>query len=369
MYESLYLHIPFCKSRCAYCDFTTEALSQDDPKMDAYVEGLIGAIRAAVHDGSLAHIRTIYLGGGTPTHLGHGRLIELAYLLSLSINLEQVHEYTVEANPESLTSSLVKDLFALGVSRLSLGVQSFVDEELAALGRAHTAEQARTTVRVAQERFESISLDLMCGIPGQTKDTWQYSLEQALALSPTHLSIYPLHIEVGTALAQAIDDGRQEEPNEDEQAEFMEHAAGTLVEAGYHRYEVASYAKPGFESLHNTAYWSGSSYLGLGYGAASMLNNSDGTRQRCKGGEEPEVLSAAEAAAEDLFLAMRMSRGVESEQLLRASLLLPRTVEVFGELLKLGLVERVEGRYLPTHRGWLLGNELYARVWDLAIQK
>ncbi|MCL2530486.1 MAG: radical SAM protein, partial [Coriobacteriia bacterium] len=201
-YESLYLHIPFCKKRCAYCDFTTEAVAQDDPVMDEYLAQLISEIRQATKKGELAQIRTIYLGGGTPTHLGHKRLVELAYLLSLNIKLEQVEEYTIEANPESLTEAIVNDLFALGVNRLSLGVQSFVDSELKTLGRIHDADRAKKAVADARGRFTNISLDLMCGIPGQTADSWQYSLEQALLQSPEHLSIYPLQLEEGTELAQ-----------------------------------------------------------------------------------------------------------------------------------------------------------------------
>jgi len=383
MYEALYLHIPFCRKRCAYCDFTTEALPPDDPAMDAYLAALMSEIRQAAKRGELAAIRTIYLGGGTPTHLGHARLVELAYLLALNLKVEKVEEYTLEANPESLTAKMVNDLFALGVNRLSLGVQSFVDSELETLGRIHDAAAAIRAAGEARARFENISLDLMCGIPGQTTASWQYSLEQALALNPEHLSIYPLQIEEGTELGQR--DGAwcpnllsranwgtkprpsaPQLPDEDEQAEFMEQAARFLQAHGYHRYEVASYAKPGFESKHNTAYWQGTPYLGLGTAAASMSNLPDGTRQRSKNGEEPEFLTAEEACAEDLFLAMRMARGICEEQLKQASKLLPRAQEVFSELEQLELISHQDGRYLPTDKGWLLGNELYGRIWQLA---
>ena len=335
--------------------------------------------------GDLTHIRTLYIGGGTPTYWGHARLVELGYLLSLSIMLEQVQEYTLEANPESLTTTLVNDLYALGVNRLSLGVQSFVDSELASLGRIHDAAQAISAVACARGRFGNISLDLMCGIPGQTKASWQYTLEQALQLAPEHLSVYPLQIEEGTPLAQQVGQGMgqgtascptsmgQEAvpcpmlPDEDEQAEFMELAADFLNRHGYHRYEVASYAKPGYESKHNTGYWTGVSYLGLGRGAASMFNLPDGTRQRRKNGEEPELLSAEETCAEDLFLAMRMARGVSDEQLVRASVLLPQVSDVFNELQSLGLIAFCDNYWQPTKKGWLLGNELYARIWSLAL--
>ncbi|MDR1088901.1 MAG: radical SAM family heme chaperone HemW [Coriobacteriales bacterium] len=366
MYELLYIHLPFCRQRCAYCNFVTEAVPEDDPHMDAYLERLMRDIRAAAHAGELEHIRTMYLGGGTPTHFGHARLVELAYLLSLSIRLEQVEEYTVEANPDSLTPALAKDLYALGANRLSVGVQSFVDSELAVLGRLHTADQAAQTIRESRTRFENLSLDLICGIPGQTETSWQYSLEQALSLEPEHLSIYPLQVDHGTPLAQAINSGALSAVDEDSQAEMLEQAARVLGAQGYPRYEVASYARPGYESRHNTGYWTGVSYLGIGTGAASMRNTLEGTRERWLCGEEPELLSASEAAAEDLFLALRMSRGVSNTQLKEASTLLPQALNVFEELQSLGLVVQTNQRYLPTEKGWLLGNELYARVWALA---
>ncbi|MDR2035398.1 MAG: coproporphyrinogen III oxidase family protein, partial [Coriobacteriales bacterium] len=274
--------------------------------------------------------------------------------------------YTLEANPESLTPAILKDLFALGANRLSLGVQSFVDTELAALGRVHDAPQAISAIQQARERFDNLSLDLICGIPGQTEATWTYSLEQALDLDPEHLSIYPLQIEEGTRLAQQIASGSLTAPQEDDLAVMMQRAETMLSAQGYHRYEVASYAKPGRESKHNSAYWSGIPYLGLGVGAASMINHDDGTRVRSKNGEEPEFLSAKEALAEDLLLAMRMAKGVSEEQLVKAGSLLPQAQEVFRELQDLELVVLRDHRYQPTKKGWLLGNELYSRIWALA---
>lgn len=365
-YRSLYLHIPFCRKRCAYCDFVTEALPADDVKMDRYLNTLLLAFKRAARAGELAHVQTIYLGGGTPSYFGQKRLVELCYLISLTLPLEHIKEYTLEANPDSLTPALVKDLFALGVDRLSLGVQSFVDAELQTLGRIHDASAASQAFTQARERFENISLDLMCGIPGQTPESWEYSLLQALALDPEHLSIYPLQLEEHTPLALAIEAGELEEVSEDEQADFLEQAASVLCSAGYHRYEVASYAKEGRESLHNTTYWSGHSYLGLGTGAASMKNLPEGGRKRWLTDEEAELLIPKEAAAEDLMLAMRMSKGIAVEEVTVVESLLPHAGACFEELAGLGLVTYAEGRYLPTQKGWLLGNELFERIWALA---
>ncbi len=367
-YEALYLHIPFCKQRCTCCDFETEALPQNDEALDVYRDELIRAIRAATRAGDLAHIRTLYIGGGTPTHFGHARLVELCYTLSLSINLEQVEEYTVEANPESLTPALVRDLYALGVGRLSMGVQSFVDTELATLGRIHNSDRAREAYAEARERFDNVSIDLMCGIPGQTAESWQYSLDQALRLEPEHISVYALQREEGTPLTLALESGALHAAGEDEQADMLQQAAAVLVAAGYKRYEVASYAKPGRESKHNTCYWTGVSYLGLGRGAASMKNREDGSRERWdnQGRNLPEILSAREARAEDLLLAMRMSNGVSEELLVQACSLLPEAQTVLEDLCQLGMVEHVQNQYRPTEKGWLLGNEIYGRLWNLS---
>ena len=163
-YKALYLHIPFCVKRCGYCDFATSAVERDSPIIDEYVESLVMDIRRASREGKLGAIETVYLGGGTPSYIGMRRLSMLLYALSMSMHLEPEVECTMEANPESLTAPMVRDIWALGVNRLSLGVQSFDDEVLRILGRAHDAEAARAAVRAAQERFENVSVDLMCGI-------------------------------------------------------------------------------------------------------------------------------------------------------------------------------------------------------------
>ena len=168
-YKALYLHIPFCVKRCGYCDFATSAVERDSPIIDEYVESLVMDIRRASREGKLGAIETVYLGGGTPSYIGMRRLSMLLYALSMSMHLEPEVECTMEANPESLTAPMVRDIWALGVNRLSLGVQSFDDEVLRILGRAHDAEAARAAVRAAQERFENVSVDLMCGIPGSER--------------------------------------------------------------------------------------------------------------------------------------------------------------------------------------------------------
>ena len=271
MIGALYLHIPFCVSRCAYCDFATSACD-DEARMDAYVEALCLQLRRAAKAGLLGQVKTIYIGGGTPTHLGSRRLNTLVYTLSLSVNLENVVEFTCEANPESIDERMVADLFSLGVNRFSIGAQSFDDAVLAGYGRIHNAAAINEALAAVRTRTSNISLDLICGGSGQSMESWKESLQRAIDADVSHVSIYPLTLEDGTALTSRVEAGECEVADEDMQADMMLVAERMLTNAGFERYEVASYAKPGFASCHNTAYWTGVEYLGLGAGASSMLS-------------------------------------------------------------------------------------------------
>lgn len=397
MIEALYLHVPFCVTRCAYCDFATNACS-DDARMDAYVDALSMQLRRAAKAGLLGGVKTIYIGGGTPTHLGARRLNSLVYLISLSVNLENVREFTVEANPESLTERMVADLFALGVDRFSIGAQSFDDAVLGGYGRVHDASQIEDAVRFVKTRTGNFSLDLICGGPGQDMRSWEESVQRAIELGARHVSVYPLALEEGTPLFARVEHGECEIAGEDEQAAMMERAGEILESHGFHRYEVASYAMPGCESVHNTAYWTGVEYLGLGAGASSMLGlesahgafdarlfegtlparrphgeiarmriaaSADDTafsRSLGTPAVELECMSAHEARVEDLMLGMRRGVGVSSSQVANV----PGAESVFGELVDKGLVAMRDGRYVPTQRGWLMGNVVFGAIWDLA---
>lgn len=364
-YRALYLHIPFCVRRCGYCDFATRAVERDSSLIDEYVEDLCLQIRRKAKEGELGAIETVYIGGGTPSHIGMSRLSMLLYTLSLSMRLEPDVECTMEANPESLDERMVRDIWALGVNRLSIGVQSFDDSVLRTLGRAHDADAARKAIVAARERFDNVSLDLMCGIPGQSNESFAASIEEAIRLGVSHVSVYPLMIEPYTPFEKMILHGELEEPDDDVEAEHMEIAARILSKAGYHRYEVASYAKPGFECRHNKAYWTGVPYLGLGRAAATMTQN-DQRRMRVQDGQVTDDLDPRQMAAEDLMLGMRMSDGVSQELIDRATALIPRTPDVVGDLAERGLVFNESGRLKPTEKGWLCGNELYGALLDLA---
>ncbi len=364
-YRALYVHLPFCVKRCAYCDFATAAVPTDAPEIDAYVEDLCLQIRRKAKEGELGSVETVYLGGGTPSQLGLSRLSMLLYTLSLSMRLEPDVECTMEANPESLTERMVRDIWALGVNRLSIGVQSFDDEVLRTLGRAHSAGDARRAIEAAMTRFDNVSVDLMCGIPGQSEESFEAGVREAVALGAAHVSVYPLIVEPHTPFDAAVLAGEMDEPDDDVEASHMEIAARVLGEAGFERYEVASYARPGFQCRHNVAYWTGVPYLGLGRSAATMTQNAE-RRMRVKDGAVTDDLDARQMAAEDLMLGMRMTRGVSDERVERAAELLPRASETLADLEDRGLVVHEGGRWRPTERGWLCGNDLYGDLFDLA---
>lgn len=363
-YQALYVHVPFCKQRCAYCDFSTQAIAPDSPKLDEYLEQMILQFRRHSRADELGAIETVYFGGGTPTFLGQRRLVELLYALSLSMHLTPEVECTIEANPDSLEERMVKDLYALGANRISLGVQSFDDNLLQFLGRIHDSAQAKAAIHAAQQRFENISIDLMCGLPAQTAEGFRKDLETALELGVKHISVYPLMVEEGTPLCRKVDAG-QVQVDDDLGAELMQVAEEVLCGAGMQRYEVASYAYPGFESRHNSAYWTAKPYLGLGHGAVSMRQNAE-CRQRFDDEGVIETLDAHQMAAEDLMLRMRMSAGVPDEFLQQKTELLPQAPAVFEGLVADGYVKHANGAWQPTEKGWLFGNTLYGRVLDLA---
>lgn len=357
-FGALYIHVPFCAKRCLYCDFKTQATTVDDPRIEAYVDSLIVSIRKASREGELGSLDTVYIGGGTPSYLGNKNLSNILYTLSLSMHLTPEVECTLEANPESFTKAMAKDLWALGVNRLSFGVQSFHDDVLVSLGRIHTAQRACQAIEQAQVRFENISIDLMCGLPGQTRTMFLEDVARAIDLGVTHISVYPLTLEEGTPLSLMVDQGILPEPDSDTQVDMMQDAAHYLTQAGFERYEVASYARPGFESRHNSAYWTGVPYLGLGSGAVSMMQD-ETSRIRLEGDEIIEVLNLSERYAEDLMLGMRMSRGVSQALIDAARPYTYRLDETIAQLCEEGYVSYRDSRLVPTEKGWLFGNHVY----------
>ena len=406
---ALYVHVPFCAQKCRYCDFDSRSVAPCDldAALDAYFEQLYARLDAFGKAGALDQIRTVYVGGGTPSLAGE-RLVKLARRISMWC---KPVEFTCEANPESLTAGLATTLAEAGVTRISLGVQSLDNTELAAIGRIHNAERALEAIATVKDVGPDVSCDLMCGLPGQTMASWQHTLDGVLAAAPHHVSVYPLTLEEGTPLYRMACRDESLEPDEDFQAACMDVARERLSSAAYHPYEVASYALDGHECAHNIAYWTGLGYLGLGRSAAGMLDAEDFDRLaglfpgvaargdfhrvrlvQCNDDAtafEAECLTQREAATEDLMLACRMTRGVASDLLVRAARVIPadELTAACDRALELGLATwvpehgethtgpiasvdvidgRTRARLAPTHLGWLDGNVLFELFWDLA---
>lgn len=406
---ALYVHVPFCAQKCRYCDFDSRSFAPCDlsAALDAYYGQLYARLDAFGKAGALDQIRTVYVGGGTPSLAGE-RLVELARRIRTWC---APVEFTCEANPESLTAELAIALAKAGVTRVSLGVQTLDNNELTVIGRIHNAERALEAIATVKDAGLDVSCDLMCGLPGQTATSWQRTLDGVLAAAPHHVSVYPLTLEEDTPLYRMACRGESLEPDEDFQAACMDVARQRLSSAGYHPYEVASYALDGHECAHNIAYWTGRGYLGLGRSAAGMLDAEDfdrlaglfpGVAPRCDFHRvrlvqrnddatafEAEYLSRREAAAEDLMLACRMTRGVASDLLVRAARVIPadELTAACDRALDLGLATwvpehgdnhagptvsvdvlagRTCARLAPTHLGWLDGNVLFELFWGLA---
>lgn len=406
---SVYVHVPFCLSRCAYCDFHSSAGEVDATDLGDVIWAVASAVGEGatrgrafaaavpffleefVRDGVLGDVPSLYVGGGTPTVLGSS-LVSMVRDLVGMLPLTAGAEVTVEANPDTVDRDLIAELRDAGVTRVSLGVQSFDDDVLATLGRCHTAERATQAATVLAASGLDFSLDLMCGVPGQSLESWTATLTAAIARSPHHVSVYPLALEEGTPLTRAVECGDIPEPDPDLAAAMMIAASDALHAAGYARYEVASYARPGHECRHNIGYWSGTPYLGVGPSAASMLpvplaqktplNHYVRTwpedwRVRFvwnlttdsflgylwdRQPEELEALSGEDARREDLMLGLRRTAGVSDVDIDRSGL-----GEVFSALADDGLVERRQpggDGWRLSRRGWLLGNEAFGRVWN-----
>ena len=402
---ALYLHIPFCAQKCFYCDFSSWSTRQDDNRMKDYVNALKHQLDEAAQLGLLAATKTVYMGGGTPSLLGQ----DAADLARHVLDLTQPNEFSMEANPDSLSDNLLANLSKGGVTRISLGVQSFNDNELKSLGRVHSAELANDRVLAAKERGYDVSVDLMCAIPEQTERSWEYSLSRFVSLGVDHVSVYPLTIEDGTALAKQTQDKDTPWNAYDVQADRMQAASKALQAAGFVRYEVASYARNQKSCKHNKMYWTGESYLGLGTSAASMLtapeydmlaeqNTSlptrpqdaararlvvlDSPRKIAEGASlfstefDVEFLTHREAVAEDLMLHASLMEPISPALLTESELVFgaSRLQDVLDLCVHDGLLDCVYAdaldgakTYRPTEKGWLLGNELYGRLWDLRL--
>ncbi len=318
----VYVHIPFCKRKCIYCDFYSIASSR---LSDRYVKAV--GMEAQLRGQEIAGmpVKTLYIGGGTPSVLSFEQLSVLIEGLRAAIDLSHVEEFTVEVNPDDVTHEFAEQLLKLGVNRVSMGVQSLVDEELVFLNRRHDAEEAMKAYCDLQSAgFNNISIDLIYGIPGQTLDTWKYTLEKALSLQAKHVSCYNLSYEEGTMLHKLRETGRVMECDDNTCVEMYDMLVDMLDGAGYEHYEISNFAMPGFYSRHNSGYWDKTPYLGLGASAHSYDGNMrrynpDNVKLYVESLENDVVVCVGEQESvdekydEDVMLRLRTSRGIDSE--------------------------------------------------------
>lgn len=319
----LYLHIPFCRSRCAYCDFYS---TTDASLVPAFLEAL--PVEMGLYREAFEPFDTIYLGGGTPSLLDPRQVETLLERIRGSFSILPGAEITMEANPADLGVEELRELKTAGVNRLTLGIQSFRDEELSLLGRRHDRAQALAAVEAARTAgFDNLCLDLIYGLPGQSVEHWLFSLRQAVELRPAHLSCYELELKPCTPLGRLHAEGKIEAASEDTARELFVRTSEVLVAAGYVHYEVSNFAAGmHLASRHNRKYWDHTPFLGLGPGAHSMRGNRRWWNRSClraylddlREGRLPvegsEELDTGELAMEALFLGLRTKEGIDLEE-------------------------------------------------------
>lgn len=369
----LYIHVPFCIRKCRYCDFYSEPLG-DGSGTSSYLDALemeLGTLPQGFRP------ETVYIGGGTPTALKPADLEDLFTSIQREVDLSGVTEWTCEANPGTLAREEAEILRESGINRVSLGVQSFDPQNLAFLGRIHSAQEAVDSFRLLREcGFKNVSLDLMYAIPGSSRGQLETDLARIVNLEPEHVSCYGLIFEKGTPLTRLRDAGEVAEIEDDEQLEQYRLVRRTLAAAGYRHYEISNFAKPGFESRHNLLYWSGGEYIGCGPAAhghwlgrryANVRNVGDYSRLLMEGQSvraSEEKLKPDAKARETLVMGLRRIDGVDREEFRRGTGfdyrdLLGKEIDALCEL---GMLEEVDHRLRLTEKGLFVSDSVFAEL-------
>jgi oxygen-independent coproporphyrinogen-3 oxidase len=356
----IYVHVPFCLTRCGYCDFN--AYAGMDHLAPRYVRALHAEAELAAPGWAGEEVVSVFVGGGTPTTLAAADLRGVLVRLRDRFEIDPGAEITIEANPDTVDEPKLAALLEAGFERLSIGAQSFDPAVLASLERIHQPASVRGAVAAARSAgYANVSLDLIYGADGETLASWGRTVEEAIALAPEHVSAYALTVEPSTPLGRRIASGQVASPDPDLQADMFELACVSLADAGYHHYEVSNWAKPGFGCRHNLGYWERRPYLGLGAGAHSYRDDRRWWNVRppetymtqVEAGRLPlggeERLEPGDAYLEEVFLRLRILEGIPS------SWVEPETAEPFIES---GLLREDDGALVPTERGMLLLNEL-----------
>ena len=393
---ALYVHIPFCETKCPYCDFNTYAAIE--PLMPAYGEALRAEIAlwgrlAAGGAGDALRVSSVFFGGGTPSYVPAEQIAEVMAAVHSAFRALPDAEVTLEANPGDFTPRKLSAYLDCGVNRLSIGVQSFDDGLLAMLGRRHSANEAADAYRMAVEAgFRNISIDLMYGLPYQRLEQWQRTLDRALELAPPHLSMYCLTLEGGTPMERWVADGRMPEPDADLAADMYVLAQDAMRRAGYRHYEISNWALAGMRSFHNLTYWRNLPYLGVGPGAHSYLWGrrfanirspreyvglmQGGVAAVWEGGPDAVIRGAPVVGeveriepplemAETLMMGLRLDEGVSVAGFRERFGVAPaeRYPDAVGELTAQGLLEARDGALRLTARGRMMANAVVSRFF------
>jgi oxygen-independent coproporphyrinogen III oxidase len=370
----IYIHIPFCRSRCSYCDFATGIYNVD--AASRYVRAVARELDSYAETSAPEIVDTIYFGGGTPSLLSSDQLQRLLDNVYRRFQVTDDVEVTLEINPGTVTDENLSAFQRAGVNRASFGAQTFNDHELARLGRSHTAQQTRETFgQLRNAGFQNVSLDLIAGLPGQTLDQWRRNIDEALSMRPEHLSFYLLEVHEGTPLANHIRTGLQLAPNEELAAEMYESMLDQAIAAGYTHYEISNLCLPGFQSRHNTKYWTGAPYFGFGCsahsydGVAKRWSNERDVNayvDRVEANKSPVVekleLNEEDRQSEAVFLGLRMMEGynVRDYQQRFGVNLIERHRENLERFSDAGLLELNDDVLKLTRSGALLSNEVFA---------
>lgn len=370
MTSGVYLHIPFCRSRCSYCDFATD-IYRNAKGVERYVDALCTEISGFICEASNS-VDTIYFGGGTPSLLSAEQVEIILTAVRDRFDVASNTEITMEMNPATVTPGQLSAYRSLGVGRASFGVQTFNDRDLKLLARGHDVIDARNTFTMLREAgFDNVSFDLIAGLPGQTMRDWQGNLAEAIKLSPEHISLYLLEIHEGTPLAEQVRSGRRKPIDDELAGEMYETMLDTLAAAGYKQYEISNFARPGFDSRHNTKYWRLDPVYGFGVSAHSFDGRTRYANERdtAKYVETIENTGSARVTSEDIdhlsefiFLGLRLEDGIDLAAFSsRFGIDLESKFDgEIADLSKAGLVEVVNGTFRLTRHGKLFSNEVFA---------
>ena len=377
----LYIHVPFCIKKCAYCDFLSAPAGEEERQR--YVETMIKEIQGYRKKYQEYCVTTIFVGGGTPSVLSGEQIKEVFNALRASFVIDAQAEITIEVNPGTVTEEKVEAWMQAGVNRISIGLQSVNDEELQMLGRMHTYKDFLNTYHLLRDKgFNNLNIDLISAIPGQTLESWKKTLSTVAELEPEHISAYSLIVEEGTPFYTIYGEGGADDnlesmvqplPDEETERFIYEETETILQKYGYDRYEISNYAKPGYACRHNEGYWRRVNYLGVGLGASSLIENQrfrnfstydtymDAIQNQKLFHEEVESLSVTDEMEEFMFLGLRMMSGISREEFQKKFGKKIETVyeKQIQQLKKDGLIEFVENRIRLTKRGIDISNYVF----------